>query len=391
MSNPLRSVEEIFVRLNSPLPQAQPEQLAAIARVRGMQPCAGELAAVLEIGCGSGSNLLPLAERYPRGRLLGLDVSPSKIAAAQRAAAEAGLGNVEFRCAPIASIAGESFDYIIAPDVYSWIDEATRDALLVLCQRNLAPQGMAYVNYNANPGWRLHDVMGALMRFEARGATTAAGQLAAGRNLLEFARATLPTGDDGYGALVVATAESILRQPDAALIRNYLQGPSHAEYYPEFEARARRHELQVLGDAGVGIRVTDFLSAADERRLESLTDDPAEKERMRDIVHNTAHRQSVLCRADVPLDFALGAWRLRNLYLEGRIETKDRPVSIDTTDSSTFVSHDGYSMTTAVPSVKAAITHLGSRWPRRIEFAALVAYVGERAAAAGLPLSAQDV
>ncbi len=164
------SVEELSVRLNVPIPQAQPEQLATIAHMRGMQPCPAAQAAVLEIGCGSGSNLLPLAERYPAARLLGIDVLPDKVAEAQQLAAHAGLTNAEFRCVPLEQFAEspETFDYILAMDVYSWLDERSRDALLANCQRHLAPQGVVYLNYNVNPGWQFHEMLGAMMRFEAR-------------------------------------------------------------------------------------------------------------------------------------------------------------------------------------------------------------------------------
>ncbi len=282
-------------------------------------------------------------------------------------------------------IPASTFDYILAMDVYSWLDERPRNALLANCQRHLTPQGVVYLNYNVNPGWQFHEMLGAMMRFEARSATTAAQQLAAGRQLLAFVRETLPAGDEGYGALVSATAESILQQPDALLIRDYLQRRGHAVYFPEFDDHARRHELQVLGDAGLGIRVSHLLPVADERRLDGLTDDGREKERMRDIVRNTAHRQSILCRADVPLTFDLIATQLHGLYLEGRLTPEDPQASVESADPCTFLTPNGHRVTTALPAVKTALGQLGSLWPRRILFEELVSFVQTRVAAAGRP------
>ncbi len=352
-----------------------------------MQPCAAEQSAVLDIGCGNGSNLLPLAERYPQARMLGIDVLPDKIAEAQQSATLAGLDNAEFHCVSLEqfSASGEIFDYILAMDVYSRLDERPRDELLAICRRHLADQGVAYINYHVNPGWQLHDMLGVMMRFEARGATTAAGQLAAGRRQLEFTRDTLQANDGGYGALVVATAESILRQPDAVLIRDYLQRRSQAVYYPEFDNHAHRHELQVLGDAGLGIRISNLLPVADERRLDALTDDLREKERVRDIVRNVAHRQSLLCCADVPLEFDMVPGRLHGLHLEGRLVPEDPRVSVDSADACTYLTPSGHRVTTALPGMKAALVHVGSLWPRRTTFEELLSHAAHRSSRRGGP------
>jgi S-adenosylmethionine-diacylgycerolhomoserine-N-methlytransferase len=60
----------------------------AIARLR---PGPGEK--VLEIGCGTGRNLVKLAQAYPQARLFGLDVSPEMLATAAAAAARAGFAS----------------------------------------------------------------------------------------------------------------------------------------------------------------------------------------------------------------------------------------------------------------------------------------------------------
>ena len=58
----------------------------AIARLR---PAPGDT--VLEIGCGTGRNLIKLAQAYPEARLFGLDVSREMLATAAASIARAGL------------------------------------------------------------------------------------------------------------------------------------------------------------------------------------------------------------------------------------------------------------------------------------------------------------
>lgn len=47
---------------------------------------------VLEVGCGTGRNLIAVAERYPDAALYGVDISEAMLAQARAAAARAGLG-----------------------------------------------------------------------------------------------------------------------------------------------------------------------------------------------------------------------------------------------------------------------------------------------------------
>ncbi|MEO1266849.1 MAG: hypothetical protein AAFX99_02060, partial [Myxococcota bacterium] len=51
--------------------QTHPHQLAATARLLGLRPAPVEHCRVLEIGCGSGGNLLPMAVHHPQSTFLG--------------------------------------------------------------------------------------------------------------------------------------------------------------------------------------------------------------------------------------------------------------------------------------------------------------------------------
>lgn len=48
---------------------------------------------VLEIGCGTGRNLIRIARKYPTARICGIDISNEMLATARRAVARAGLEN----------------------------------------------------------------------------------------------------------------------------------------------------------------------------------------------------------------------------------------------------------------------------------------------------------
>lgn len=70
--------------------------------------------AVLEVGCGVGSQTITLASRSPNARFTSIDINPDSIEVARQRISHAGLTNVEFRQADVLALpfAHESFDHI---------------------------------------------------------------------------------------------------------------------------------------------------------------------------------------------------------------------------------------------------------------------------------------
>ncbi|HEX2273229.1 MAG TPA: class I SAM-dependent methyltransferase [Acidimicrobiales bacterium] len=70
-------------------------------------------AKVADVGCGYGLSTVILAEAFPRSTFVGYDTHPESIAAAEKAAAEAGVADrVRFEVADAASFAGTGFDLV---------------------------------------------------------------------------------------------------------------------------------------------------------------------------------------------------------------------------------------------------------------------------------------
>lgn len=83
---------------------------------------------VLEVGCGTGRNLIVAARRYPEARFYGFDVSPIMLAEARRAVARAGLAD-RIRLAqadaaafdPLTAFARDGFDRVFCSYTLSMI------------------------------------------------------------------------------------------------------------------------------------------------------------------------------------------------------------------------------------------------------------------------------
>src|SRR5947207_3379208 len=61
-------------------PQTRPDRLACIARLFGLPSAPPDHCRVLELGCASGGNLLPLAAAFPDSTFVGIDLSSRQVA-----------------------------------------------------------------------------------------------------------------------------------------------------------------------------------------------------------------------------------------------------------------------------------------------------------------------
>jgi SAM-dependent methyltransferase len=98
---------------------------------------------VLDVGCGSGSLSLWLAERVgPHGRVLGVDDSPDQVAVARGRAEARGLGQVEFRALAAEALdrLDERFDLVFAR--FLLVHVAEPEAVLRAMLERVRPGGL---------------------------------------------------------------------------------------------------------------------------------------------------------------------------------------------------------------------------------------------------------
>ena len=296
-----------------PNPVSHPDHLAAIAAMFGLEAPDVGRARVLEVGCSDGANLLPVAATLPGSRCIGCDLAPTPIRLAREATAALGLSNAEwfagdFRELPAAS---EPFDYIIAHGVYSWVPAPVRDALLGLAARRLAPNGVMFVSYNVFPGGHTRRAVSEMLLQHTANIAALRDKLAAARELAALL-AEAGTTHDGADAGIQLELRRIAETTDSHLAHDVMAQPNEPVYFHEFAAHAGRHGLAYLaegspammGGAGLGANVRAYLS-----RLARL-----DREQYLDFARLRRYRQSLLCRADAPTDFALKPSRMAPLF-----------------------------------------------------------------------------
>lgn len=145
-----------------PIEWTAPERLALASLLHG-GPCPDvQRCRVLELGCGDGSNLLPLAYYRHEAQFIGVDGAGSQIDIAQCRRQQLQLNNVEFLqldFSEVDRVLDGTFDFIIAHGIFSWVDNDVRDTLMRFCGRRLNEKGLLYLNYNTLPGWNIRGMV----------------------------------------------------------------------------------------------------------------------------------------------------------------------------------------------------------------------------------------
>ena len=87
-----------------PYSGTHPDRLCTIGRLFGMQPAHPTSCRVLELGCASGGNLLPMAEMLPNSEFVGIDLSQRQIEEGRENIEELGIGNLRLLHADISEL-----------------------------------------------------------------------------------------------------------------------------------------------------------------------------------------------------------------------------------------------------------------------------------------------
>jgi methyltransferase-like protein/2-polyprenyl-3-methyl-5-hydroxy-6-metoxy-1,4-benzoquinol methylase len=374
----LSSYEEVPYE-SKPLHPTHPDSLAAVATLLGMSPAPAPSCRVLELGCADGGNLIPLAEALPHSTFLGIDLSPRQVEAGKQTIAALGLTNVELRALSILALDDSfgAFDYLICHGVYSWVPAEVQDKILDICERNLAPQGVAYVSYNTYPGWHTRGLVRDLMGFHVRQFTEPEVRVGQARAFLDFLVRAVPEPESTYGRLLREEADTLRRQADYYLFHEHLEDLNRPVYFSEFMERAAAKGLQYLGEAWYHTTLSG-LPAEVAETLQAISSDLIRLEQYVDFLRNRTFRRTLLCHAGVQLNREPTPQLLTNLHATALARPVEPEGNSSPTGAETFRADNGQSIATNIPVVKAALRCLFEAWPRALSFAGLWSAVQAR-------------
>ena len=365
--------------------QAHPDRLATQALIFGMRPAPLERCRVLELGCGDGGNIIPVAYNFPGSEFVGVDLAARPVEKGREVIADMGLRNIRLHQMSIVDLPRDAgvFDYIIAHGVYSWVPPDVRDRVLSICGEHLAPDGIAYVSYNVLPGGHLRRMTREMMLWHAREAVEPAERIALARGLLETLSAALD-GTDPFAALLREEVDRVRRFLPAHLFHDDLAEINAPVYFHEFVEHAARHELQYLAEADYSDMATHSLSGETVEALRRLAgDDPLKLEQYADFIKCRKFRQTLLCRRGAERTAERRPEAVRSLYVSSPLSPKSAEPDIRSRAVEEFWGVGAGALSTDSPLVKAAALILGETWPQAAGFDELLAAARTRAGTDG--------
>jgi SAM-dependent methyltransferase len=354
--------------------ESHPDSLSVVARLSGWQPPALESARVLELGCGRGGNLLPMAASMPGARLVGVDRAARQIDEATQIARAARLGNVQLVASSVEQLESDGvFDFVICHGVCSWVPPATRRALLAKIATALAPGGVAYVSFNVLPGW--YDRLAARDWLRLFPGPTPGASLA-------WLRDAISPEQADYRRRIDAVVKR-LEQTEAAYARHeHLADEHHPQLVGELLAEAHDAGLAYLGDAIPSGTALELLAEDVAARASTL--DVAARQQLIDFVQCTAFRRALLVRSE---DARTRAFRhpshLDPHALDGlRITSRLRPHGApdDRAATERFDGPGGVALLQTGRSIRRALHELARVAPRSVTLAELAAASASAAA-----------
>ena len=373
------SYDQIIYR-GFPYAQTHPDRLATLASLFGMDPAPVDHCRVLELGCGDGGNVIPIAFSCPDSEFVGVDLAETPIAMGRQAIADLGLKNIHLEAADILQLGprlGE-FDYIIAHGVYSWVPAEVRDKILAIAHDHLAPQGVAYVSYNALPGCHIRQMLRDMVLFHLRDVTAPEDRIRESLDFLRILQQAPENAENPTPALLKQEVNSVFERAPEVLFHDELGEVYFPIQFTDFMAHAAQHGLQYLSEANMHDMEPRRASNEVRERLEKYSHGRRlEREQYMDFLKCRKFRQTLLCRADLAISDTPIVGRVQNMYAASSAAPVSSHPDLTGGRPEEFRGQKGAAMKTAHPLAKTAVGTLTGMWPQVMHFEKLLARCGE--------------
>lgn len=312
-----------------------PVHLRYVAALHGapMPPIDGRFD-YCELGCGPGETVTMLAAAHPEGRFIGIDLMPAHIEYARKVVDSAQLTNVQLITADVMEFDVSSvpdFDFITMHGLYSWVPEPVQGALREFMRSKLKPDGLAYVSYNAMPGW---SAVEPLRHFFVQIAERLEGDVTGKvRQILEML-VQLEQGDAPFFQENPVARQKLQRllEADVRYVAHEFLGANWQPLYVEqMHEDMERAGLSYLGDADIQGSVLDpvaslelggvIADSTDRRTRESLVDFALNRFFRRDVFKKSA--DSKARPGGAALDDILLGTTIPSIQLPERVNVSD--------------------------------------------------------------------
>lgn len=368
--------------------QTHPERLATVAALFGLQPAHPTKCRVLELGCGNASNLIPMAWALPGSSFTGLDLAAKAIQHGSELAHHLQLKNLTLKQADLLTVdqSWGEFDYIIAHGIYAWVPTQVREHVLEICRQCLAPQGVAFISYNALPGAYLSLMLREMMLLHAGGLEDPNERTNQALALLKIVANAGGQKDDSIQAWIRRELDRILENPPSQLFHDELAPNFNPVTFSEFMRRAAGHGLRFVGETDFPEMSDQPFSSEAREALHQLASNRLHREQFRDFLKIRRFRQTLLTHHDNKVRDEPDSDQISKLLVTLRVpltaSNDDLAASVNTPFSAT----SGVRVETTFPLGKAVLHHLIEALPKAVSTATLLAAALERLRGANIAM-----
>lgn len=300
-----------------PFSHTHPAHLFTIGKLFGLTPKPVEKARILELGCASGGNLIPVGLQFPTSECLGIDISDKQIDDGIQQLLDLDIKNVTLRHQSLLDFGKEDgkFDYIICHGVYSWVDNAARKKIMQICHENLTKNGIAYISYNTFPGWNMVNSVRDLMMWHTKNITEPATKANQARSVLKFISDGLQEDKSPYSTFLRNEIQLLSMHADSYLLHEHLSSYNDPVYFHEFMEQANQAQLAYLSDAFLATMFTENLPPQFANELKKINNIVTTGQYM-DFIRNQRFRCTLLCHQDQKINRSLKTTDIKDFYLQ---------------------------------------------------------------------------
>jgi methyltransferase-like protein/ubiquinone/menaquinone biosynthesis C-methylase UbiE len=364
------------------LSRVHPDSFSVMGRLFGLDAPPAEGCRVLELGCGSGANIASVAYTLPGATCVGLDSSEKAIERGRKRASAVVLPNLALEARNILGIDDGlgRFDYVICHGVFSWVPCEVQDKILEIAGRHLTDNGVAYISFNAYPGWHMRRMAREIMLYHAASYADPARRAEQARAVLDLITRFTTNRDKAYKAALEEESRHIQGVQDWYLVHDNLAAINTPLYFHEFMERAEAAGLQYLGPAQF-IPWESNLSEELKETLDKLPD-RIRREQYIDFLAGRTFRRPLLCRAGLPVHAEPSPSPMPSFWITANARPMSASPDVTSDAIETFETPFAGELSTGRPLLKTMLTQLAQVWPKPVGFQDLWTEISERLAPA---------
>ncbi len=320
-------------------PQQSPTMMALacmMGNVKTPMPAGDDPVSVLELGCGYGYGALVLAASNPAWRVTAVDFNPAHIASAREWAAAAGLTNITFLEANLATLAEDAAsraipdaDFVTLHGLWTWVPDAVRAGIVRLLRDKVRPGGAVHVSYNALPAWgEAIGVQRLLREAGLRRAWRSDRQAEAGLEVVQSLVAA-EARQLSRSPLVASLLQHLDAAPTAYLAHEYMNEHWAPCFMADVAAAFSEAKLDWVASADLTENFPELMLSEPQRAVSRSFDDPIMRELIKDMCLTRSLRHDVFVRGARRTDNAARNAALMDVTISLAIDPDDLPLEAE--------------------------------------------------------------